>query len=170
MPRGAAAAEAIVMCRPQGVSALAAAQAALQKSGLMATPGTQHQQLYASASGRIEKAAPPEAAVEINGSRARQSLTRGITQQNIKRETGAAVITRGRFYQPGEVPTPGGESPLFLLVSAERQDQVDAAVALINRTMDAVDSGAAPPAAVDPNFRAPPPLQPAARQMFSHRC
>ncbi|EST04616.1 K Homology domain, type 1 [Kalmanozyma brasiliensis GHG001] len=72
--------------------------------------------------------------IEINDQRNRYMLTKGQTQQQIHRETGASVTTKGTWY-PDKALATKEDPPLFLHVSAISQDILDAAIAKINELM-----------------------------------
>ncbi|EKX35045.1 hypothetical protein GUITHDRAFT_166094 [Guillardia theta CCMP2712] len=78
--------------------------------------------------------------VEINGSPASQRniLTRGTWQKEVTAKSGAAVVTKGKFYSPEELAQrkDGDEIPLSLEVSAFDARQVDKAVDLIREIMN----------------------------------
>lgn len=72
--------------------------------------------------------------IEINDQRNRYMLTKGQTQQQIHRETGASVTTKGTWY-PDKALATKEDPPLYLHVSAISQDILDAAIAKINELM-----------------------------------
>ncbi|TKY89658.1 hypothetical protein EX895_001443 [Sporisorium graminicola] len=72
--------------------------------------------------------------IEINDQRNRYMLTKGQTQQQIHRETGASVTTKGTWY-PDKTLATKEDPPLYLHVSAISQDILDAAIAKINELM-----------------------------------
>eukprot|EP01100_Stratorugosa_tubuloviscum_P011514 TRINITY_DN514_c0_g1_i1.p1 TRINITY_DN514_c0_g1~~TRINITY_DN514_c0_g1_i1.p1 ORF type:complete len:592 (+),score=275.51 TRINITY_DN514_c0_g1_i1:26-1801(+) len=65
--------------------------------------------------------------ISINDSPARILLTKGMLHQEIKQETGAAIVTRGRYVPPGEQPPPG-EKPLYLYISSTNRESLEKAV------------------------------------------
>ncbi|ELR19073.1 KH domain containing protein [Acanthamoeba castellanii str. Neff] len=80
------------------------------------------------------------AEVEINNCppAVRYLLTKGVTHQEIQQQTGATVISRGRFRPPHEADLPvtsPADRPLYLHVSAATQQEVDNAVSKINTLM-----------------------------------
>ncbi|SOV02876.1 uncharacterized protein UDID_06068 [Ustilago sp. UG-2017a] len=72
--------------------------------------------------------------IEINDQRNRYMLTKGQTQQQIHRETGASVTTKGTWY-PDKALATKEDPPLYLHVSAISQEILDAAIAKINELM-----------------------------------
>ncbi|XP_014670228.1 PREDICTED: uncharacterized protein LOC106811194 isoform X2 [Priapulus caudatus] len=79
------------------------------------------------------------AEVDINNvpMAARNILTRGHTQDEINKYSGAAVSTRGRYMAPGDREKNNmGERPLFLHISGPNQESIDLAVAKVNETID----------------------------------
>mmetsp|Transcript_38578 Transcript_38578/g.62491 ORF Transcript_38578/g.62491 Transcript_38578/m.62491 type:complete len:406 (+) Transcript_38578:99-1316(+) len=67
--------------------------------------------------------------IEINDSRNRFLLTKGSTQNQIYRETGCVVITRGKYRPPGTIsPEPKGERPLYLHLSSETEEALERGV------------------------------------------
>lgn len=72
--------------------------------------------------------------IEINDQRNRYMLTKGQTQQQIHRETGASVTTKGTWY-PDKALATKEDPPLYLHISAISQEILDAAIAKINELM-----------------------------------
>eukprot|EP00005_Dracoamoeba_jomungandri_P003215 CAMPEP_0174250072 /NCGR_PEP_ID=MMETSP0439-20130205/361_1 /TAXON_ID=0 /ORGANISM="Stereomyxa ramosa, Strain Chinc5" /LENGTH=598 /DNA_ID=CAMNT_0015330055 /DNA_START=1 /DNA_END=1797 /DNA_ORIENTATION=+ len=71
----------------------------------------------------------------------RYQVTKGATHQEIMRETGATIVVRGKFKKPGDTsPKP----PLHLLVSADDQRKVDAALARLNAIINKTTSFTTP--------------------------
>lgn len=72
--------------------------------------------------------------IEINDQRNRYMLTKGQTQQQIHRETGASVTTKGTWY-PDKTLATAEDPPLYLHVEAVSQEILDAGIAKINELM-----------------------------------
>ncbi|GAC99690.1 hypothetical protein PHSY_007293 [Pseudozyma hubeiensis SY62] len=72
--------------------------------------------------------------IEINDQRNRYMLTKGQTQQQIHRETGASVTTKGTWY-PDKALATKEDPPLYLHVEAISQQILDAGIAKINEFM-----------------------------------
>ncbi|KAJ1555858.1 hypothetical protein HK405_011652 [Cladochytrium tenue] len=72
--------------------------------------------------------------IEINDFKNRFLLTKGATQSDIKKSTGADVVTRGKYYSDKSVATEK-DPPLYLHISAVSQEILDAAVAKIEDIM-----------------------------------
>lgn len=72
--------------------------------------------------------------IEINDQRNRYVLTKGQTQQQIHRETGAVVTTKGTWY-PDKALATKEDPPLYLHISAISQEILDAAIAKVNELM-----------------------------------
>ncbi|KAI8379568.1 uncharacterized protein BYT42DRAFT_495765 [Radiomyces spectabilis] len=68
--------------------------------------------------------------IMINDLKNRYMLTRGATQSQIQRETGADVTTRGKYYPDKNLAT-DKEPPLYLHITASTQQALDDAVAKI---------------------------------------
>ncbi|KAK0542947.1 hypothetical protein OC846_006356 [Tilletia horrida] len=79
--------------------------------------------------------APFQAKIEINDQRNRYMLTKGQTQQQIHKDTGASVTTKGQWYPDKSLVTPD-EPPLYLHVTGTTQQMVDQAVAKIHELME----------------------------------
>ncbi|KAI8968209.1 hypothetical protein BDF20DRAFT_894982 [Mycotypha africana] len=73
--------------------------------------------------------------IPINDLKNRYMLTRGATQSQIKEETGADVITRGKYYPDTSLATEK-EPPLYLHVTASDQESLDKAVAKIEELIE----------------------------------
>ncbi|KAI9491079.1 hypothetical protein BDB00DRAFT_519426 [Zychaea mexicana] len=84
--------------------------------------------------------------IPINDLKNRYMLTRGATQAQIQRDTGADVTTRGKYY-PDKALATDGEPPLYLYVSASSQESLDKAVAQIEDLI----ANAAVPTVVPPH-------------------
>ncbi|WFD29908.1 hypothetical protein MSPP1_000922 [Malassezia sp. CBS 17886] len=72
--------------------------------------------------------------IEINDHRNRYLLTKGQTQQDLKRETGARVYTKGTWY-PDRTKARPDEPPLFLHLTADSREALDRGVAAVNKLM-----------------------------------
>ncbi len=72
--------------------------------------------------------------IEINDQRNRYVLTKGQTQQQIHRETGASITTKGTWY-PDKALATKEDPPLYLHISAISQQILDAAIAKVNELM-----------------------------------
>ncbi|KAJ3081853.1 hypothetical protein HK102_002095, partial [Quaeritorhiza haematococci] len=100
--------------------------------------------------------------IEINDVKNRYLLTKGATQVKIKEDTGADVITRGRFYPDKSLATEK-DPPLYLHVVAQTQESLDQAVEQIN---ELIEQASVP--LVEPRYQerqsAPPQ-----RQFFSEK-
>ncbi|KAJ3287158.1 hypothetical protein HK104_008730 [Borealophlyctis nickersoniae] len=73
--------------------------------------------------------------IEINDIKNRYILTKGATQLKIKQDTGAEVITRGKYYPDKKMATEQNP-PLYLHVTAESQADLDKAVEEIEKLMN----------------------------------
>ncbi|KAL1927284.1 hypothetical protein VTP01DRAFT_3913 [Rhizomucor pusillus] len=82
--------------------------------------------------------------IPINDVKNRYMLTRGATQTQIQRETGADVTTRGKYYPDKSLATES-DPPLYLHVTASTKEALDKAVAQIEDIIrNAVLPSAAP--------------------------
>ncbi|KAI9595967.1 hypothetical protein BDF19DRAFT_439203 [Syncephalis fuscata] len=72
--------------------------------------------------------------IDINDCRNRYAITKGITQQQIKKDFGADVTTRGKYYPDRSRATPD-EPALHLHITAATQADLDAAVKRIDDLM-----------------------------------
>lgn len=72
--------------------------------------------------------------IEINDQRNRYMLTKGQTQQQLHRETGASVTTKGTWY-PDKTLATKDDPPLYLHVTALTREILDAAVSKIEELM-----------------------------------
>nr|KAJ3419413.1 hypothetical protein HK105_006982 [Polyrhizophydium stewartii] len=75
------------------------------------------------------------AKIEINDMRNRYLVTNATTQAKIKEETGADVVTRGKFY-PDKSRATERDPPLYLFISASTQESVDKAVKAVNEIIE----------------------------------
>ncbi|GAA6007811.1 KH domain-containing protein [Rhodotorula paludigena] len=73
--------------------------------------------------------------IEINDLRNRYLLTKGPTQQQILADTGAAVLTKGVWYPDKSMATEK-DPPLYLHITAESQDKLDAGVRAVKALID----------------------------------
>ncbi|CAG8628546.1 5149_t:CDS:2, partial [Ambispora leptoticha] len=73
--------------------------------------------------------------ITINDCKNRYLLTKGATQQQIQKETGADVTTRGKYYPDKSLAT-DKDPPLFLHVTAPTQEALDQAVKKIEELME----------------------------------
>jgi hypothetical protein len=109
---------------PEAAAAAAAARIEALSSRLAARGGPGR--------GSAQASQPPSdkhtAEVGINHCRAdiRQHLTKTTTHEEIRRETGATVTTKGVYVPVGEIPGPD-QKPLFLLIEADSNEAVEAA-------------------------------------------
>ncbi|RKP27470.1 hypothetical protein SYNPS1DRAFT_12615, partial [Syncephalis pseudoplumigaleata] len=72
--------------------------------------------------------------IDINDCRNRYALTKGVTQQQIKKEYNADVTTRGKYY-PDRSRATSDDPPLHLHITAATQANLDAAIKRINELM-----------------------------------
>ncbi|AEO71625.1 uncharacterized protein THITE_2171661, partial [Thermothielavioides terrestris NRRL 8126] len=72
--------------------------------------------------------------IEVNDLRNRYLLTKGSTQQMIKKETGADVTTRGSYLPDKNMATPSNP-PLYLHVTSTTKEGLEKAVAMIEELM-----------------------------------
>ncbi|KAK0524400.1 hypothetical protein OC835_005931 [Tilletia horrida] len=79
--------------------------------------------------------APFQDKIEINDQRNRYMLTKGQTQQQIHKDTGASVTTKGQWY-PDKTLATADEPPLYLHVTGTTQEMVTAAVTKIHELME----------------------------------
>ncbi|KAJ3113886.1 hypothetical protein HDU96_002799 [Phlyctochytrium bullatum] len=73
--------------------------------------------------------------IEINDLKNRYLLTKGATQADIKKETGADVVTRGKYYADKKLATEK-DPPLYLHITAISQDILDKAVRKIEELIE----------------------------------
>ncbi|KAF7723317.1 hypothetical protein EC973_002114 [Apophysomyces ossiformis] len=73
--------------------------------------------------------------IPINDLKNRYMLTRGATQTQIQRETGADVTTRGKYYPDKNLAT-DKEPPLYLHITASTKEALDQAVAKIEELIE----------------------------------
>ncbi|GAN08307.1 KH domain protein [Mucor ambiguus] len=73
--------------------------------------------------------------IPINDLKNRYMLTRGATQQQIQQETGADVITRGKYYPDVQLAS-DKEPPLYLHITAPDKKSLDKAVAKIEELIE----------------------------------
>ncbi|KAK4512009.1 uncharacterized protein ATC70_013251 [Mucor velutinosus] len=73
--------------------------------------------------------------IPINDLKNRYMLTRGATQQQIQQETGADVITRGKYYPDVQLAS-DREPPLYLHITAPDKKSLDKAVAKIEELIE----------------------------------
>lgn len=73
--------------------------------------------------------------IDINDSRNRYLLTRGSTQDEVKANTGALVVTKGTWL-PDRTKATEKDPPLYIHVSATSQEILDKGVAAIEELLD----------------------------------
>ncbi|KAH9489939.1 KH y domain-containing protein 4 [Bulinus truncatus] len=117
----------------------AAAEAAAKVNAMLISKGMLKPNQIQSATNVItKKAGGPNslvvAEVEINNltTACRNTLTRGSTQEEISKASGAAVTTRGRYMAPDEKARNPRDRCLYLNVQATTKESVDIAVQKIN--------------------------------------
>ena len=72
--------------------------------------------------------------IEINDHRNRYLLTKRQTQEDLRNETGARVLTRGTWY-PDKTMLRPNEPPLYLHVTADTRESLNRCIARINNLM-----------------------------------
>ncbi|KAF0477755.1 kh domain-containing protein [Gigaspora margarita] len=73
--------------------------------------------------------------ITINDCKNRYLLTKGATQQQIQKETGADVTTRGKYY-PDKLLATEKDPPLYLHVTASTKEALNAAINKIGELME----------------------------------
>ncbi|CEP07413.1 hypothetical protein [Parasitella parasitica] len=73
--------------------------------------------------------------IPINDLKNRYMLTRGATQTQIQQETGADVITRGKYYPDVQLAS-DREPPLYLHITAPDKESLDKAIAKIEELIE----------------------------------
>ncbi|KAG2231743.1 hypothetical protein INT48_007463, partial [Thamnidium elegans] len=73
--------------------------------------------------------------IPINDLKNRYMLTRGATQTQIQQETGADVITRGKYYPDVQLAS-DKEPPLYLHITASSKQSLDKAIAKIEELIE----------------------------------
>ncbi|KAI7889544.1 uncharacterized protein EV154DRAFT_514121 [Mucor mucedo] len=73
--------------------------------------------------------------IPINDLKNRYMLTRGATQTQIQQETGADVITRGKYYPDVQLAS-DREPPLYLHITASNKQSLDKAIAKIEELIE----------------------------------
>ncbi|CAG8651344.1 8956_t:CDS:10 [Dentiscutata erythropus] len=73
--------------------------------------------------------------ITINDCKNRYLLTKGATQQQIQKETGADVTTRGKYY-PDKALATEKDPPLYLHVTASTKEALNAAINKITELME----------------------------------
>ncbi|CAG8512473.1 13763_t:CDS:10 [Acaulospora morrowiae] len=133
---------------------IAAAVAAAKINAILAAKGIQvpsksfviPSKLDVSENGGTEDSTLPKAATKesdlefvqdivINDCKNRYTLTKGATQQQIQKETGADVTTRGKYY-PDKLLATEKDPPLYLHVTASTKESLDAAIKKIGELME----------------------------------
>lgn len=69
--------------------------------------------------------------IEINDQRNRYMLTNGPAQQQMHKETGASITTKGTWYPDKSLATKE-DPPLYLHISANSKEMLDAAISKVN--------------------------------------
>ncbi|GFR90474.1 UPF0469 protein KIAA0907 [Elysia marginata] len=117
----------------------AAAEAAAKVNAILIAKGMlKPNQIHGGPNVITKKAGGPNslvvAEVEINNltTPCRNTLTRGTTQEEISKASGAAVTTRGRYIAPDDRVRNPRDRCLYLNVQASTKDSVDIAVQKIN--------------------------------------
>ncbi|CAG8460407.1 3135_t:CDS:10 [Paraglomus brasilianum] len=75
--------------------------------------------------------------IVINDCKNRYLLTKGATQQQIQKDTGADVTTRGKYYPDKSLATEK-DPPLYLHITAASQESLDEAVKKIEEMMEQI--------------------------------
>ncbi|KAJ3102946.1 hypothetical protein HDU97_000185 [Phlyctochytrium planicorne] len=91
--------------------------------------------------------------IEINDLKNRYLLTKGSTQAEIKKETGADVVSRGKYYADKKLATEK-DPPLYLHVTAISEEILDKAVKKINELIE--QASTAPQGASSGGYLGPP--------------
>ncbi|KAG1083649.1 hypothetical protein G6F42_022133 [Rhizopus arrhizus] len=96
--------------------------------------------------------------IPINDLKNRYMLTRGATQTQIQQETGADVITRGKYYPDVQLAS-DREPPLYLHITAPDKKSLDKAVAKIEELIETaqvpVPGSGYPPREERPDMKRP---------------
>ncbi|KAF9364301.1 hypothetical protein BGX34_001960 [Mortierella sp. NVP85] len=93
--------------------------------------------------------------IDINDIKHRYILTKGSTQTQLQRETGADVTTRGKYYTDRSEATEK-DPPLYLHITAVTQEALDLAVNKITEMIDQAQSQGPLPSQRE-TFQGPPP-------------
>lgn len=133
-PIGAEGASASTSAASAAAAAAAKIAAQLAASSQPSTPSSKEPESTSKEASRDAHDADFTHDIEINDQRNRYMLTKGQTQQQIHRETGASVTTKGTWYPDKALATPE-EPPLYLHVSANSKEILDSAIAKINELM-----------------------------------